>query len=206
MIDEYFKSFLNEFGPQIERREAPLSSVERYQGRLPKQLLQYWTEFGWSGYGGGLFWMVNPQDYDVILSEWLSGSSFEGKDVFHVIAIGAFGELYVWGERFGYSFAIASAESYVVPRHPFSEPPLDLDCEVRYFFASKTKVNEDPYELFFEARHRLGELKAGEIYGFNLALSLGGPIDIQNIGKVRVIEHLTFLAQLDELKNFRLPE
>jgi hypothetical protein len=206
MIDEYFKSFLNEFGPQIERREAPLSSIERYQGRLPKQLLQYWADFGWSGYAEGLFWMVNPQEYDGLLAEWLSGSRFDGKDTFHVIAVGAFGDLYIWGERFGYSFAIVSAESYVVPRNKFDDPPRDLDCEVRYFFASKQRWGEDLYELFADARHRLGELKSGEIYGFKLALALGGNVDIQNVVKVNTIEHLTFLAQLDELKVLRLPE
>jgi hypothetical protein len=36
MIDEDFQYFLNGFFPQAERGEAPLSFIERYQGRLPE--------------------------------------------------------------------------------------------------------------------------------------------------------------------------
>jgi hypothetical protein len=36
IINEDFQYFLNGFGPQIERSEASSSSIERYQGRLPK--------------------------------------------------------------------------------------------------------------------------------------------------------------------------
>lgn len=199
MTDEDFLYFLNAFGPQIERREVPPSRIERYLTRLPNKMLEYWQEFGWAGYAEGLFWIVNPQEYEAILDEWLSGSVFEARDTFHVIAMGAFGELYVWGELFGYCFSIAPPESCLVPQTNFSEPSRDMDFDIRCFFLARERAHEDTYELFTEAYSRLGKLKFGENYGFRLAPILGGAIDANNLEKVSSVEYLTFLAQLEEL-------
>jgi len=81
-----FSNFIEEFGSPIERREVPTSSIQRYRGKLPDQLLEYWREHGWCGYGDGIFWMVNPQDYDAIVESWLEGTELEGFDNYHVIA------------------------------------------------------------------------------------------------------------------------
>lgn len=34
-MDEDFAAFLNEFGPPIQPRPVPSSSIERYRGKLP---------------------------------------------------------------------------------------------------------------------------------------------------------------------------
>jgi hypothetical protein len=206
MIDEDFQYFLHKFGPQIERREAPPSSIERYRKRLPDRLLDYWQEFGWAGYAEGLFWIVNPQEYEGVLEEWLSGSIFEGKDDFHVIAMNAFGELYVWGELFGFCFSIIPTESYAVPRKNFVEPSRDPDFDIHCFFLSRDSAYEDIYDLFSAARSRLGGLKFGEVYGFRLAPILGGAINANNLEKTSAVEYLSFLAQLDELEILQMPE
>jgi hypothetical protein len=206
MTDEYFQYFLDDFAPQIERREVPPSSIERYRSRLPDQLLKYWDEFGWSGYADGLFWIVNPQEYESVLSEWLSGSIFEGKDKFHVVAMGGFGELYAWGEKYGFSFTIIPSESWIVPQHDFSTPPADMDIHAQCFFMSEKRDYMDTYDLFDETFAQLGQLKIGEIYGFQPALALGGAVAVENLQKVSAIEHLTFLAQLEDLSILQMPE
>jgi hypothetical protein len=205
-MDEHFKIFAAKFSPQFSRREAPPSSIDRYRGILLDPLLKFRDEFGWAGYAEGLFWVVNPQEYEGVLEEWLSGSIFEGKDNFHVIAMNAFGELYVWGELFGSCFSIASVESYLVPRTNFVKPPRDLDLDIRCFFLSRDRTCEDIYELFAEARSRLGGLKFGEVYGFCLAPILGGAIDASNLKITTAVEYLSFLAQLDGLGILQLPE
>ncbi len=63
-MDEDFAYLLEKMGPAIDRREALASSIERYRGKLPDQLLAYWQEHGWSGYADGLFWAVDPQEYE----------------------------------------------------------------------------------------------------------------------------------------------
>ncbi|EGH49688.1 hypothetical protein PSYPI_47778, partial [Pseudomonas syringae pv. pisi str. 1704B] len=38
-------------------------------------------------------------------------------------------------------------------------------------------------------------LKSDEIYGFVPALALGGPMELKNLQRVKLIEHLEFLSQ-----------
>ncbi|WP_017703740.1 GAD-like domain-containing protein, partial [Pseudomonas syringae] len=79
-MDEHYAFFLKKFGPAMERREVPASSIAKYKHRLPDQLLDYWADHGWSGYAEGLFWTVNPQDYEEILDQWLSDTKFCNQD------------------------------------------------------------------------------------------------------------------------------
>jgi len=96
-MDEAFSVFIEEVGEPTHRQEVPASTIERYkgsyrinfcsigwntvppasldhyQGKLPNQLLTYWQDHGWCGYGGGLFWMVNPQEYEDVVAQWLAG-------------------------------------------------------------------------------------------------------------------------------------
>ncbi|WP_122688499.1 GAD-like domain-containing protein [Pseudomonas viridiflava] len=50
------------------------SSIKRYEDKLPKQLLQFWYDYGWCGYANGLFWTVNPQDYESTPEHWLAST------------------------------------------------------------------------------------------------------------------------------------
>ncbi|WP_408630384.1 GAD-like domain-containing protein, partial [Pseudomonas syringae] len=102
-MDEVFSIFLKTFGGPVGRQEVPESSIERYKGKLPDLLLHYWSEHGWCGYGEGIFWMVNPQEYEGVTASWIQGTEFENQDTYHLIARSAFGELYFWGEETGAS-------------------------------------------------------------------------------------------------------
>jgi hypothetical protein len=81
----------------IDKRYVPLSSIERYRGKLPDQLLAYWEENGWCGYADGLFWTVNPQDYEAALEAWIGDTPLMEEDSYYVIARSAFGDLYLFG-------------------------------------------------------------------------------------------------------------
>lgn len=60
--------------------------------------------------------------------------------------------------------------------------------------------------LFSRARKKLGPLKSDEMYGFVPALMLGGSEALENLEKVNIIEHLTFLSQLSPLEPFMLSD
>lgn len=70
-MDKFYNMFLTEFGASFYRKEVPISSIARYRGRLPDQLLTYWEVYGWSGYADGLFWTVDPQEFEPIVTEWV---------------------------------------------------------------------------------------------------------------------------------------
>jgi hypothetical protein len=205
-MDDFFKSFLDHFGPPLSRREVPPSSADRYRGHLPAQLLDYWQEFGWSGYAQGLFWMVNPQEYEDTLEQWLQGTSMEGIDTFHVIGRSAFGDLFLWGEKYGPGFTISPLDGYATCPLETMEPPEDLDEEIRIFFLCMSKEACDFDEMFLEAFARLGELETDQMYSFVPALALGGPRKVQQLQVVSMVEHLSFLAQIDDLEILRPPQ
>ncbi len=203
-MDEYFEYFLKQFGPPVERRWVPQSSIDRYRGKLPDQLLAYWEEHGWTGYADGLFWTVDPQEYEPVVDAWLGDTSFMEDDVYHVIARGAFGEIYFLGERSASRLSIVAVDAVMMK--PFS-PPSDRDRAVLAFFSAQNRGANDLCDvngkrLFTRALKKLGPLKYDEMYGFVPALALGGPATLNHLQKVKAIEHLVMLAQMSELRMF----
>lgn len=46
-MDKVFANLIESFGPPIDRREVPGSTIQRYRDKLPPKLLEYWSEHGW---------------------------------------------------------------------------------------------------------------------------------------------------------------
>ncbi|RXE86807.1 GAD-like domain-containing protein [Pseudoalteromonas sp. A757] len=210
-MSEYFEEFYNfgGFGPAIKESKPIDEDIEAYRGLLPDNLLEYWQKYGFCGWGEGRLWIVNPADYQGVLGSWLKGTRFEqmqrnGLDDFSVIAIDAFGEMYIWGKNSGNSLSITSCYGMIFPtfnEHEFIEDGDELTLDL--FFANKVSSEidlKDHHEqpLFECALEKLGPLENGEIYGFVPALNLGGEPKLENLQKVKATEHLAFLADLGE--------
>ncbi|GKQ43587.1 DUF1851 domain-containing protein [Pseudomonas syringae pv. theae] len=205
MMDEDFAFFLKKFGPAVKRQQVPATSIDRYTKKLPEQLLKYWEDFGWCGYAKGLFWTVDPQDYDDLLKNSLAGIEAFNSDNYHVIARSAFGELYVWGEKSGYSLSITSYMSrYSTRNSTFTGSKSDLGVKV--FFLSMNPEVINVADLFEPALEKLGRLDSDEMYGFVPAIALGGSMELKNLQKVKVFEHLDLLSQLSPLQDWGFPD
>ncbi|MEG1039193.1 MAG: GAD-like domain-containing protein [Pseudomonas sp.] len=200
-MDRVFARFIEKFGAPIDRQEVPPSSIERYRGKLPDQLLEYWVEHGWCGYGDGIFWLVNPQEYEGVVASWLEGTEFEELDCYHLIARGAFGDLYFWGEKTGASLKITSIVSrYII--HASAIPADQMDKRLQSFLIGIDVEYNDYDELFRPAKKKLGILSRDEMYGFVPALMLGGSDTLKHLEKVKAVEHLTLLSQITELQPY----
>jgi len=200
-MDEIFSLFIEEMGEPIFRQEVPPSSIARFRDKVPKKLLEYWAEHGWCGYGEGIFWTVNPQDYEEVVKSFIQGTSLEGRDTYHIIARGAFGDLYLYGEKTGFSLDIVPYTSNYCGRT--REPgATDTNKEVQGFFLLMERESNDFGDFFEPAKNKLGRLKCDEIYGFIPALALGGAVKLENIEKVKMVEHLVLLSQLSPLKPY----
>jgi hypothetical protein len=200
-MDEVFSIFLETFGGPVDRQEVPASSIERYRGKLPSQLLEYWGEHGWCGYGDGIFWIVNPQEYEGVVASWIEGTKFEQRDTYHLIARSAFGDLYLWGERTGFSLKITSCTSRCFV-HDFEITSDEMDRELQNFLLSTEVEYNDFDDLFKPAKKKLGTLRHDEMYGFVPALMFGGPDTLDHLEKVKAVEHLTLLSQITELQPY----
>lgn len=200
-MDKVFARFLEKFGGPVDRQEVPASSIERYRGKLPNQLLEYWVEHGWCGYGHGIFWIVNPQEYEGVVASWIEGTELENRDTYHVIARGAFGDLYLWGEKTGFSLKITSVFSRCVI-HDSKPPAEQLDRKLQDFIVSRKVESNNLEGLFDRARKKLGTLRQDEMYGFVPALMLGGEATLDHLEKLKAVEHLILLSQLSELEPY----
>jgi hypothetical protein len=200
-MDEIFSLFIEQVGEPVFRQEVPPSSIERYKGVLPDKLLEYWREHGWGGYGDGIFWTVNPQEYEGVTASLIEGTPLENRDRYHIIARGAFGDLYLFGENTGFSVKILAH----ISRYRGSEYELtaaDMDREVQSFFLSKDKASVDFDDMFEPAKKKLGMLEHDEMYGFVPALAFGGPCELSHLQKVKTMEHLILLSQISPLEPY----
>lgn len=205
-MDESFSYFFRDkgFGPAIHPRSVSPEVVERFKGRLPDQLLQYWEQFGWAGYAQGLFWLVDPDEYEPVLEAWIGDTSFMESDAYYVIARTAFGQLFLWGTKSGQSLKIDAPWGMIFPKDDSAEVAAGRsDQLVKSFIAFKKKSDLDFEDyldkpMFERVLKRLGPLAADEMYGFEPALAIGGRAELKNVRRVRAVEHLVILAQLGE--------
>ncbi|USX11288.1 DUF1851 domain-containing protein [Oxalobacteraceae bacterium OTU3CAMAD1] len=209
-MSPYFEEFLVEFPRHGDAMGLTLGSLccpielSKYREELPATLLEFWTEVGWSGYANGLMWSTNPDQFTPILDAWLGSLNFFKQDSYNVVARGAFGKLYLWGKSTGSSIIIDPLISMITTVEPRLDPSKS-DTAITSFFLSKEKKNfdfEDHKEkpLFARALKKLGPLKVDEMYGFEPALSIGGVPKLENLVKVKMIEHLVLLSQLGQIE------
>jgi hypothetical protein len=185
--------------------------ISKYEERLPERLLKYWKEYGWAQYSCG-FWTVNPDDYAEILKSCLSGTEYAGYDEYSVIARTSFGDLYVWGKRGGVAMQVSTPHAILFPRHgdekQVAKGKADLCISVFFELIEKKTcdfADENEKYLFDRAVKRLGSLDYDEMYGFVPALPLGGHAKLENLKRVKALEHLIFLSQLDTFKCMENP-
>ena len=201
MRDEDFAYFIRKFGEATHRVEVPQAAIDKWRGKLPDRLLTYWKEEGWCGYADGLFWIVDPDDYEDLVDEWLEGSKLEQVDMFHVIARTAFGKLYLCGESTGRSLTIncATHAMFALTRDFKKQDQRDRDISIGAFLGLSKDgcdlYDDSDHPLFARALETLGPLGSDELYGFEPAIVLGGEMLLENLRKVKLDQHLTILRQ-----------
>ncbi len=203
IMDEAFDYFYNDegFGPPIESTPVSEEILAKFKGKLPNQLLEYWKAFGFSGWGNGLFWLVNPDDYQDVLDAWLEHVELPSHEEYFVIARTAFGDLEIWGTIHGHCLTISSIFSRIYPQMEIAKNER-WDSLLRTFLIVQEKGNLDLGDwknkpLFDRAVKKYGVLKPNEMFGFEPALILGGEAKLENVRKLPIVSHLQLLASLD---------
>jgi len=206
MVDEKFVYFHEKkgFGPALGAKAVLQSQVEHYSGLLPDRLLEYWSAYGFAGYGLGRFWMTDPAEYSDVLNAWLHQTRFYGTDKYYVIGRSAFGNLMVWGTETGPCLSIDCAWGMIFPSDKsrwMNEGKGDLlisNWLAGMQMDSLDQTDQKDVLLFDRAEKALGPLANDEMYGFIPALAAGGHRRLDSLKRVKAVEHLTFLAQLSK--------
>lgn len=204
---EHLEIFEEELGNIQDSIAIGEETYKKYTGILPNALMTIWKKYGWGSFSDGLFWLVNPEDYEDLVSQWLEGTHYKTIDQYHVIARTAFGKLYVWGQHNNQYFTISCPVHALVAqdnelRKKSDTPDSDIGC---FFSAAEKREfdlrDENRTPLFLRALEKLGPLKPDEVYGFKQPLFAGGRLMLDNLEKVKLDPYLTILRQLGGVPN-----
>ncbi len=206
MLSEDFSYLVEEFGKPKKATQLPAATIAALRGKLPDSLLDFWTECGVGVWLDGKFQFCNPEDYRSIV-EMICGSDkdFDAPHC-HAIGFSAFGELYIWHEKHRYLNAdlplLQATASMLRPQKLTDERAIATPLAFLDGKRSGEMYDDsaDAKPLFARALKKLGELNPGEIYGFVPALGLGGPPRLENLQRVRALEHFAILAQIGRLR------
>ena len=145
-MDKAFDRFMHRFGLPVSRMAASSKSIEKYRGKLPDQLLQYWEKYGFCGFKDGLFWIVNPDDYEDALDAWIGDTPAMEEDAYYVIARSAFGALYLWGKKTGYKYKVNSSIGWIIDMGDSSEK-IAIEGENKvlgsFFYCQQPKYTDE---------------------------------------------------------------
>jgi hypothetical protein len=202
-VDEDFAWFLEQFGEPTAAAPASPQVIDKFRGKLPDQLLAYWQDFGFCGFKDGLFWIVNPDDYEAELEAWLGDSNMVEQDAYYVIARSGFGKLFLWGTKTGYKYYVEPTRGWVYgEERDTAQIGLGKADEcLRNFFAGTTPKSLDVKDeagkpLFERAVSKLGPLAESEVFAFEPALAAGGAPKLESLAKRDVHVHVSLLSQL----------
>ena len=201
-MDDDFEALVSALPIQEPRTYPSAFHLEQYKQHSPGRLLEYWQTHGWGAFGEGVFWLVNPAEFTGVLLAWCK--PYLNIEDAYVIGRSAFGELIVWKKGHGKFMRIVPLEYRVYVFAPNKHVKAGKEDFSLGVFISQIDLAtldfEDEREkpLFRRAVKKLGMVAADEMYAFEPALSLGGPARMDSLVKVKLEEHLHFLAQLGE--------
>jgi hypothetical protein len=162
--------------------KMPEEVIEKYKDKVPKEMLSLWESYGLGSFFYDYFKVVNPEEYEELLQE----TSQRYKDG-TVLFVTAMGDLIIWAD--GYVRML----NY---RHGILKTIMP---SIAFFFNSleSEKFKDDylkwnPYPRAYE---KFGAPNFDECFGYVPILGMGGSEKVENLEKVKIIEHIYLINQ-----------
>lgn len=157
--------------------------IEKYKNRVPNEMIDLWSNYGFGTFIQGYFKSVNPDEFKLILEE----SSQRYKHAIVLFATGM-GDLIIWSDGYvrllNYRHGIIKTIMYTFEF--FFQNMNDLDFR-------DEDLSWQPYP---EALKQYNELKYDECFGYTPVLSLGGAEAVKNLRKVKLKEHIFMITEI----------
>lgn len=184
-----FDLFVGKYPPGNDLRKPTPGMLEQVQGKVPAELLDFWQEYGFGNYGGGLLKMIYPMDYADTLTLWLG----EQEGCLPILMTG-FGTLFIYRKRSETADDMCLLDihyrrsgSFSAGFSDFFERILPSESFAEQFLRT---------ELFQEASAKYGGLAEREIFFFAPALAFGGEESLPHIEKGDAVVHQHLLFEL----------
>jgi len=203
-LSKNFQYSLKKFGEPITYANPTDAELASWSGIVPEPLIDFWRLYGWTSFLKGQLWLPNPRDFDPLMETLFAGDPQIDYRTCHLIAYSAFGSLYIWSEEFNVINLELPHGWVLCGTITANDPKGNLDNLATFPFFGDIKtaynsVDEDSKPLYSRAVKKYGALEPGECFGFVPALVLGGSGNLDEIKRVKALEHFIFIAQLQPL-------
>jgi hypothetical protein len=204
-MDEFIKLVFKKFGQPEKFADVTPETLARYKGKLPDVLLGYWQEYGFCRFNGGLMFIVNPEDYEAALEEWIGDTPLAKQDDYHVVTRTAFGELELWGTKTGNMYTISPTLGSIM-QHKGAEEDIrkgKQDWAFQKFICGRMPRFCDLRDhqgkpLFARAVEKLGPLGPDDVFALEPALFAGGSGALKTVAKRDIHNYLSLMAQMSD--------
>ena len=184
-----FDLFVSKYPPGNDLRKPTAETLEQFQGKVPAELLNFWQEYGFGNYGGGLLKIIDPTDYIDTLTLWLG----EQEGCLPILMTG-FGTLFIYRKLSDTADDMCLLDIHNRRSGSFSTSFSDFFERIipaENFAAQFLRVG-----LFQEAFAKHGGLSENEIFFFAPALAFGGTESIQYVEKGNAVVHQHLLFEM----------
>lgn len=184
-----FDLFVSKYPPGNDLRKPTAETLEQFQGKVPAELLNFWQEYGFGNYGGGLLKIIDPTDYIDTLTLWLG----EQEGCLPILMTG-FGTLFIYRKLSDTADDMCLLDIHNRRSGSFSTSFsgfFERIIPAENFAAQFLRVG-----LFQEAFAKHGGLSENEIFFFAPALAFGGTESIQYVEKGNAVVHQHLLFEM----------
>jgi hypothetical protein len=165
--------------------EIPTQQIkDQYQNIIPDKIFQIWDELGFGSFLAGYLKVVNPNNFKDLLRE----SSELCNDQSLVLFTTSMGDLLVLDEN---------SLLFLDFRHNHFEAVATR--ELNFFFQDifddeflEDNLSWNPY---LKAKEKMGIPGFDECFGYEPILAAGGSEKVENLRKVKLIEHISLITQ-----------
>ncbi|RIT59355.1 GAD-like domain-containing protein [Mycobacteroides abscessus] len=206
MSDEDFEYFLTKFPLAIHGPQCTDEHVRAYTGLVPDCLISYWQEFGFSGFGNGLIWLVDPIEWKLTTEEILLDSVQHprlGDDAQYIpFARSAFGKVWFWTPGYGVSLVVEPVRGSMFFRSSGNDSSKeDFEWALKAFFTGTEKkqfdfLDREEQPMFDRVYEHLGALQFDEVYGFAPGLRIGGAAIVEATHLFQIHVHMAMLRSV----------
>jgi len=205
VADEDFELFLTKL-PSPPGPACTDEHVKSYTGLVPDCLISYWQEFGFSGFGNGTAWLVDPIEWKVTTEEVLLDRVQHprlGADAQYIPFVrSAFGKVWFWTPGYGISLIVDPARGVLFVKPPARKlSPSGFERAMLSFFGASIMErfeffdkNEEP--MFERTHQHLGDLRFDELYGFAPGLLVGGAAILEATQLFQIHVHMALLRSV----------
>ncbi|MFJ7509399.1 T6SS immunity protein Tdi1 domain-containing protein [Peribacillus simplex] len=157
--------------------------IDKYKEKIPEQITEIWRQYGFGSILKGYLKLVNPD----VFEELLKDVYIRREDAIPLFAT-SMGDIIVW-EKGRYLNLLNFRKGNVNVISAGFDFFLD-DLNDNSFI-----VEELEWKPYPEAVDKYGEPDFDECFGYTPLLGLGGPEKVENLKKVKLIEHIYLITQ-----------